>query len=323
MESAPGLEPSAALLKGRSPARIVKRLFLATRPKFFTASILPVLIGTVWGYKAAGQFDLTAFALALAAIVCAHAGVNVLNDVFDELGGSDRVNRDRIYPYTGGSRFIQNGVMTVAEMARWGVALIGVGMVFGALLVAFKGIGVLLFGLVGIALGTLYSIPPVQLSARGLGEAAVTVGFGVLPVTGATWLQSGVIDAAVLLVSIPISMWVGNILLINEVPDIRADAQAGKRTLPVRLGRKATSVLYFCVHAVAVLAIALAVTKQWLPLPAIVLPAVLLLAGASAARAIGKRGENDQGLKRGIELTLAIHALGGFWLTGWIWYAAP
>ncbi|MFQ5936671.1 MAG: prenyltransferase, partial [Acidiferrobacterales bacterium] len=272
-----GLEPSAAALRGDSPLRVAKRLFLSTRPKFFAASILPVLLGTAWGYKVGGQFDFAAFALALLAILCVHAGANVLNDVFDDLSGSDPANVDRIYPYTGGSRFIQNDVMSVSEMAHWGSALVGVGMVLGAILIALKGMTVLLFGLAGIALGTLYSMPPVQLSARGLGEATVAVAFGVLPVTGAAWLQSGVVDNAVLLVSMPISFWVANILLINEVPDIPADARAGKRTLAVRLAVRGTQVLYLCLHGVAVLAITLAVISGLLLPLSMALPALLLL----------------------------------------------
>ena len=51
------------------------------RPKFFPASVLPVLAGSAWGFMAAGQFDLSAFILALLATVCVHAGANVLNDV--------------------------------------------------------------------------------------------------------------------------------------------------------------------------------------------------------------------------------------------------
>jgi 1,4-dihydroxy-2-naphthoate octaprenyltransferase len=312
-------EPTAAALAGGSAVRRLKRLLLATRPKFFAASVLPVLLGTAWGYKVGGQLDLVAFALALAAILCVHAGANVLNDVFDELGGSDAVNDDRIYPYTGGSRFIQNGVMSVAEMARWGSALIGVGMVLGAVLIAIKGMTVLLFGLAGIALATLYSIPPVQLSARGWGEAAVGIGFGVLPVCGAAWLQSGLIDGAVLLVAVPVSLWVANILLINEVPDIAADAQAGKRTLPVRLGRQGTRPLYLCLHVVAVLAIALAISQALLPWPTIALPALLLLAAWRASQAIVGA---PQSLRHGIELTLIVHGLGGLWLVGWVLYAA-
>lgn len=316
MEKAPTLEPSAAALRGDSPLRAVKRLFLATRPKFFVASILPVVLGSAWGYRLAGAIDLPAFLLALGAIICVHAGVNVLNDVYDELGGSDRVNRERIYPYTGGSRFIQNGVMTLPEMARWGTALITAGVVLGAALIALKGLPVLLFGLAGIALGTLYSVPPVALAGRGLGEAAVGVGFGVLPVAGAAWLQSGVIDGAALLVSLPISLWVTNILLINEVPDISADAQAGKRTLPVRLGRNATAALYFALNLAAVLALAAGSVQGLLPWPTFALPALLLLAARRASRAIA--GNDRETLRRGIELTLAMHALGGIWLTGWI-----
>lgn len=56
------------------------------RPKFFPASVLPVLAGTAWGYMAAGQFDLSCFVLALLATVCVHAGANVLNDVGDDGG---------------------------------------------------------------------------------------------------------------------------------------------------------------------------------------------------------------------------------------------
>jgi 1,4-dihydroxy-2-naphthoate polyprenyltransferase len=315
----PTPEPSVAALSGGSPLRAARRLLLATRPKFFTASVLPVLLGTVWGYKAGGHFDAAVFFLALMATLCVHAGANVLNDVFDELSGSDAANADRIYPYTGGSRFIQNGVMSVAEMARWGSALVGVGMVFGATLIALKGVTVLYFGLAGVALATLYSMPPVQLSARGLGEAAVGVAFGVLPVAGAAWLQSGLINGASLLMSLPMALWVASILLINEVPDIVADARANKRTLAVRLGHRGTQVVYFLLQLVAVLAIGVAIGQELLPLASIALPALLLLAAVYATWAIDQDAER---LRRGIELTLAIHTVGALWLIICIVYAA-
>ncbi|MFQ5755101.1 MAG: hypothetical protein ACE5H7_03295 [Acidiferrobacterales bacterium] len=69
METTRILQPSAALLKGRAPLQVAKRLFLATRPKFFAASILPVIVGTAWGYHAGGYFDLAIAVLALAATV--------------------------------------------------------------------------------------------------------------------------------------------------------------------------------------------------------------------------------------------------------------
>ena len=86
--------------------------------------MLPVLAGTAWGFQAAGSFDFAVFILALFATVCVHAASNVLNDVGDESGGTDQQNVDRIYPYTGGSRFIQQGIMSQTEMARWGMTLL-------------------------------------------------------------------------------------------------------------------------------------------------------------------------------------------------------
>ncbi len=70
--------PLLAEFAGNSPARIAKRLFHATRPRFFPASGLPVLVGTAWGVQVSGQFDATVFALALLATVCVHAGSNVI-----------------------------------------------------------------------------------------------------------------------------------------------------------------------------------------------------------------------------------------------------
>jgi 1,4-dihydroxy-2-naphthoate octaprenyltransferase len=301
---------------------VAKRLFLATRPKFFTASILPMLLGTAWGHHVSGQFDMTVFMLALAATLCVHAGANVINDVFDDINGSDRGNDGRIYPYTGGSRFIQNGIMSVSGMTRWGMTLYVMAVVFGAILTGMKAVGVLLFGLVGLGLGALYSIPPIQLSARGAGEATVAVAFGVLPVTGAAWLQSGIVDSEVLLVSIPVSLWVAAILLINGVPDITVDAAAGKRTLAVRLGPRGTQVLYVCIHVLAFLAIGLAVSQGSFSVIVFALPALLLLVAILASRSIGHATDPAQPLKRSIELTLAIHALGTLWLAGYVWYAS-
>lgn len=311
------MEFSAADLAGSAPGRVARRLFLATRPKFFPASVLPVLAGTAWGVHVAGEFDPLVFALALLATVCVHAGANVLNDVGDELGGSDRLNTSHIYPYTGGSRFIQNEIMSLREMAGWGVALIAAAVAIGAVLLWLEGPAILLFGLAGVALAAAYSLPPLMLSAHGWGETAVAVGFGVLPVSGAAWLQSGVVDFDVVLISLPVSLWVAAILLINEVPDMAADAAAGKRTLAVRLGETGSRRLYAGLQLGAFAALAAAVTAGLLPVRVLLLPAALAAVALAASRGISLR-DRDR-LRKAIEKTLAIHTLGTLWLALWAW----
>jgi 1,4-dihydroxy-2-naphthoate octaprenyltransferase len=295
-------------------------LFHATRPKFFPASILPVLAGTAWGIQTSGHFDGIVFILALLATVCVHAGSNVLNDVGDESNGSDRRNIDRIYPYTGGSRFIQTGILDKADMTRLGVSLLLVAVIAGVVLLVAKGPVILLFGISGVVLGIVYSLGPVRLSAIGLGETAVATAFGILPVTGAAWLQGAVINVDLLLYAVPISAWVAAILLINEVPDIEADGASGKRTLPVRLGRGGTAALYLAIHLTAVaIVVGLAATGR-LPLLAPVLPAALLLLARRAAAAIRNGLQDRSGLTRAIESTLAIHTLGSLWLIACLLY---
>lgn len=309
-------DPSPTHYAGDTFGAALKRFFDATRPKFFPASALPVLAGSAWGFHAAGQFDLIVFLLALFATVSVHAACNVLNDVGDESGGTDKQNDDRIYPYTGGSRFIQTGIMSAPEMARLGISLLAMSALAGLALLLLKGVMVLYFGLAGIALGVLYSLGPVRLASLGVGETAVAVAFGVVPICGAAWLQGASLDATLLLFSIPISLWVTAILLINEVPDIAADGATGKRTLPVRIGLRGTALVYVLLHLAAAIVTGWLALRGALPLAAPLVPAALLVLAFRAGRAIQQGIGDCAGMTAAIEGTLAIHTIGSIWLLG-------
>lgn len=304
------MEPCFDELGGDGAGRRARRLFLATRPKFLTASLLPVIVGTAWGCAVSGQFSVVPALLAILATALVHAASNVINDVGDETTGGDRLNVERIYPYTGGSRFIQNQIMTAAEMNRLGYGLLAAAGVLGLALTFLKGPLVLAFGIAGIAIALLYSLPSVQLAGRGVGELCITIAFGLLPVCGAAWLQSSVIDWRSALVAIPVGLWVTLILLINEVPDRNADAASGKRTLAVRLGIDGTRRLYQGLHIAAfacVLALSLTGLMPWWAAAG---AAVILAGGLRAAQGIGDPGAGRAALTRSIEMTLGLQAAG-------------
>jgi 1,4-dihydroxy-2-naphthoate octaprenyltransferase len=314
------MNPVPADFAGESGARSAKRLFHATRPKFFPASVLPVIVGTAWGAYVGPAFDIYVFVLALIATTCVHAASNVLNDVGDETVGTDRVNEKRIYPYTGGSRFIQMGILSQSVMARLGVGLLAVAALLGIALYIEKGPAILLFGVAGIALGVLYSLGPVKLSSLGIGEIAVAVAFGVLPVTGAAWLQGAPIDLALVLFSLPVSAWVFAILFINEVPDMDADGSTGKNTLPVRMGLPGSARLYFVLHVGAAIVVTFLTMQQLLPLLAPLVPSALLLLAWRATGAIRGGIKDRVAMTQAIEATLGIHTIGCLWLTGCMVY---
>jgi len=305
--------PSPALA-APGPLSAVRRAFLATRPPFLIASVMPVITGTAWAAAAFHRFEGLLFGLALAAMLLAHAAANVYNDVGDDITGADAGNEDRIYPYTGGSRFIQAGLLSRGQMSRLAIGLAGGALAIGVLLAVLRGPGVIWLGCAGLGLGFLYSLPGVQLSARGLGELTVAIGFGALPVLGSVWLQAGSVDLGAILLCLPLSAWAAAILIVNEVPDIEADRRAQKRTLVVRWGVRGARWIYAGLALSALAGSAAAIAERALPLWYVLPAAGLAALGLYAAVSISGERPARPRLKRSIELTLAIHALGGITL---------
>ncbi len=201
-------------------------------------------------------------------------------------------------------------------MAMLGISQLTAAAIAGLVLIYLKGPMVLYFGLAGIALGVLYSLGPARLSSLGVGEASIGIAFGIIPVSGAAWLQGAPLDVTLLLISLPVSAWVTAILLINEVPDIAADAGAGKRTLPVRFGLQATALIYLFLHIGAAAVTGWLTFRGVLPLAAPVGPVLLLLLAIKASGAIQAGIENREAMTKAIESTLAIHLVGSLWLVG-------
>jgi len=221
------------------PARLTnpfKRYFLATRPPFLLASLVPVLIGLATVHASHITIHGVSALLTMVGAVVVHAGVNVLNDYYDALNGTDDLNRERLFPFTGGSRFIQNGVLSKAATARFGATLLATGAAIGLWLLLQSGSGLWIIGLLGLFIGWAYSAPPFALNSRGLGELCVGVGFGLLIVSGTDYVQRHHFESLPLFASLSYALLATALLYINQFPDRAADEQAGKRHWVVRLG---------------------------------------------------------------------------------------
>lgn len=214
----------------------VARYFHATRPPFLLASLVPCLIGIAGASYGGVSINAVAAILTVLGALFAHAGANVLNDYYDALNGTDARNQERVFPFTGGSRFIQNGVLSEVQMQRFGWSLMTAAGLIGLLLVPSAGSGLIAVGFIGILIGWAYSAPPLGLNSRGLGEASVGIGFGSVITLGADMVQRGGFDAFPLLVSVPYALLVAALLYVNQFPDYKADAAAGKHHWVVRLG---------------------------------------------------------------------------------------
>lgn len=239
-----------------------------TRPGFLSITLVGCLIGFATAHGTTGvawttqQNVIAAIALLLALL--AHAGANVLNDYHDALNGADAANHQGQFPFTGGSRLIQNGETTVAFTRQLGLALLAMVVPGGLWLAWHSGWGLCAIGLTGLLLGWAYSAPPLALMGRGLGELTVAACWWLV-VLGADYTLRGTWAIAPVFCGVSFALLIANILLVNGLPDAVADASVGKRTLAVRLGWAGAARLYAALALTAHLWIALASLDQDLP----------------------------------------------------------
>jgi 1,4-dihydroxy-2-naphthoate octaprenyltransferase len=300
----PSAEPTLAAFP--SPAL---RYFAATRPAFLSVTFAAALLGLATAFVDGLTLrPLAAFFTVFFALV-AHAGANVLNDYYDALNGSDGANADRQFPFTGGSRFIQNGVIPLNAVGIFGYALMAAVVPAGLWLAAYSDPGLIWIGLAGIFIGWAYSAPPLKLMSRGLGEAAVACGW-LLVVVGADFVQRGSFSATPLIAGFGYALHVANVLFINQFPDYRADAAAGKRNWVVRLGPERARWGYPAVVAVAYGWLVGAVLTGWLPWTALIALGAAVPAARAARELLAHAGE-PAGLVTAIKATIGAAMIHG------------
>lgn len=214
----------------------------ALRLPFLTGSLMPVAVAGALAYREMGTCSLTRLGLTFLGVAALHSGANLLNDYYDSFG-SDPINVHAT-PFSGGSRVIQEGGLTPATVRFLAFLFLGVGCLCGLSLIFLGRPWVALLGTLGLLAGYLYSAQPVQLMSAGLGEAAIFLAFGPLVTWGTYYVQTGTLKPVGLAIGVPLAFLITAILWINEFPDLKADAEAGKRQLVVRLGIKKSRWVY-------------------------------------------------------------------------------
>ncbi len=288
------------------------RYFAATRPAFLLASLVAGLLGLATASHAGVLHNIPLALLTLLGALGAHAGANVLNDYYDALNGTDALNSGRLFPFTGGSRFIQNGVLTLAQTRNFGYALLGAVALAGLLLLRYSAPDLLLLGLAGLFVGWAYSATPLKLNSRGWGELCITLGF-LLIVVGADFVQRASFASLPWLAGLPYALLATNLLYINQFPDRTADAASGKWHWVARLNVRQARWGYVGLAALAYGGLLMLVASAVLPLAALagLLPAPLSF---SAARQLLRYADQPGQLAGAIKLTIAAMLLHGILL---------
>lgn len=281
-----------------------------TRPRTLPAAVVPVLIGSgvAAGY---GRFSPWRAALALAVALALQIGVNFANDYSDGVRGSDSAER-RVGPV----RLVGSGL---AEPGRVKLAAFGCFLVAccaGLVLTAVTSWWLLLGGALAVLAAWFYTGGRRPYGYRGLGEVSVFLFFGVAAVAGTAYVQMGTVSWLGLAASVPAGLLACALLMVNNLRDIRSDAESGKRTLAVRIG-DARSRLVYLLFVLAPFAVGALVAFErpfallmLLALPLTLAPVRAVRAGASGPALIATLGQTGRlQLAFGLAFTvgLAIH----------------
>jgi len=206
-------------------------------PKITLASMSSILLGAAAAVHS-GAHAWGWLVLVVLGIFALEWAKNASGEIYDFASGADQaVTESERSPFSGGKRVLVDGLLTVRE--TWAIAIAGYALCIaaGLVIVVWREPLVLWLGLVGVALAFFYHAPPLKLSYRGWGESAVFLAYGPLICAGTYLVMTRALPMWVVWLATPLGVLIAAFLWINEFPDYRADAGAGKRTLVVRLGR--------------------------------------------------------------------------------------
>ena len=277
--ASPTSPASRSAPRGRTPgpARV---WWLAARPATLAAAVSPVLAGTAVAVHDGVVRTLPGLG-ALVVALAIQVGTNYANDYSDHVRGADR---RRVGPLRAAS----SGVVAPGQVRLAAFAAFGLAAVVGVAVALATNWVLIVLGALAVAAGWLYTGGPRPYGYAGLGEVFVFVFFGLLATAGTTYVHELRVPPAAWAAGSATGFLACAILAVNNLRDIETDAEAGKRTLAVRVGRPATRALIAAFLAAALLVpvvvVALRWASAWALLPLLTAPVVLVVVRATASR---------------------------------------
>ena len=215
----------------------IKTWVEAVRVRTLPVSIAGVLSGAACAVTT-GQYQILPIILCLLFAILAQTASNFANEYYDFRAGFDKAGRE------GPRRGVTEGDITPSSMRTATFVTLGLACGVGCSLIYWGGWWLIAVGLL-IAIGVMaYSTGPYPLSHHGLGEIAVMIFFGIIPVNFTCYLATGSFSTLSVISSGITGLMGTNVLLVNNYRDQPDDAAVGKRTLAVIFGTRFASLFY-------------------------------------------------------------------------------
>jgi len=228
-----------------APRSALRTWLLAVRPATLPAAASGVIVGLGAALAVGAAFRPDTALGCLAVAILLQVLANLANDLSDFRRGADTPDR------AGPTRVASAGLVTPRQLElAIGLTIAAAGLV-GAWLAWVGGPAIVALGILAVVAALAYTGGPWPYGYRALGEVFVFIFFGLVAVVGTAYLQALRFEALFVVAAIPMGALITAILVVNNLRDIPTDAAAGKRTLAVVLGRRAATVEYELLLALA------------------------------------------------------------------------
>lgn len=211
----------------------------AMRLRTLPVSVAGVIAGTGCAIMLDSFKALPAFLCLLFAIL-AQIAANFGNEYYDYKNGIDRKGR------AGFRRGVTEGEIDPQSMKRATFVVLALAAAVGCTMLLYGPWWLVIVGVLIMIFALAYSAGPYPLSHHGLGDLAVVIFFGIIPVTFTCFLQTGNMEGMTIIIptSVAVGLLAANVLIVNNYRDMEDDAAVGKRTTVVIFGRRFMGLAY-------------------------------------------------------------------------------
>ena len=276
-------------------------------PHTWPAAIMPTLVA-IGAASSESPLSITMCCSLLAIVILMQSAVNTFNDYYDYVKGTDS---EDAYVDEDDAVLVYNNVNPKSAL-RLAIGYLAAAFLLGIYAIVRAGYVPLAIALVGALFVVLYSAGKSPISYLPLGEAVSGIVMGGLIPLAVFQVITGILDFRMLLIAVPTIIGVGLIMLTNNTCDIERDIPAGRRTLPVVLGRDRSRSLYHALLVVWMLFIVIN-TGIWFRSGLIVMP-FMLLASYPIIRALWQNPLTAERRQQAMPQALSVNVvLGAFY----------
>ncbi|MFD2760721.1 1,4-dihydroxy-2-naphthoate polyprenyltransferase [Lentibacillus juripiscarius] len=201
------------------------------RPHTLTASIVPVFVGTMFALTRS-EINLFLFLAMLLASILIQAATNMFNEYYDYVLGLDNEKSVGI-----GGTIVRDGI-SPKTVLRLALTFFGIAILLGIYICMESSWWIAVIGILCMLFGYLYTGGPYPIAYTPFGELFSGFFMGTVIIGISYYIQTSVLTGSVIWLSIPVAIFIGAIMLSNNIRDLDGDKENGRKTVAILLGRK-------------------------------------------------------------------------------------